>query len=174
MTTTLDLRNRLDDEFSDESDRGCAILTLCLLEECLSVLFSALLPGGLNDAKYFMPKGRLSLGITNAEKLGLLEKQTADSFRLLVEIRNTFAHGILSNTTFKTKPVRTKVSRLALPNLESVPDVLAEVNADPRRRFMMAVDNMFFTLNEIKNGVPRLKRHATPRLTITRTPRTAA
>lgn len=174
MTTTLDLRNRLDDEFSGESDRGCAILTLCLLEECLAALFSALLPGGSDDAKHFMPKGRLSLGITNAEKLGLLDKRTADSFRLLVEIRNTFAHGIMSNVTFQTTSILAKVSRLAMPDLESVPDVLAEINSNPRRRFMMAVDNMFFTLNEIKNGVPQLKTHVAPRLAITRVSQPAA
>lgn len=76
---------------------------MCLLEECLAVLFSALLPGGIDDAKHFMPKGRLSLGITNAERLGLLDKRTADSFRLLVAIRNAFAHGILSSITFQKR-----------------------------------------------------------------------
>jgi len=170
MTTTLDIRNRLDDEFSGESDRGCAILTLCLLEECLAVLFSALLPAGESDARYFMPKGRLSFGIANAHKLGLLDDTTAASFKLLVEIRNTFAHGILDNVSFQTESIRTKVNQLTLPNMESVPDVLAETNADPRRRFMMAVDNIFLTLNEIKNGVSRLERQRVPRLAITRVP----
>jgi hypothetical protein len=36
MTNTFELRNELDAEFDKESDRGCAILTLCLLEEALS------------------------------------------------------------------------------------------------------------------------------------------
>lgn len=80
----------------------------------------------------------------------------------------------LAASPSKNESVLAKVNRLAMPDLESVPDVVAEINADPRRRFMMTVDHMFFTLNEIKNGVPRLKRHVAPRLAITRVLRPAA
>lgn len=168
MTNTLDTRNRLNAELSKESDRGCAILSLCLLEESLAVLISALLPGGAADAKHFLPRGRLSTGIANAHKLGLIDNSTVATFKLLVEIRNIFAHGILTNVSFDTDSVRMKVSQLALPNTDSVPDVLAEVNANPRRRYMMAVDNVFFTLNEVKSSVRRLPRQQVPVLAVTR------
>jgi len=124
----------------------------------------------MEDARHFMPKGRMSLGISNAQKLGLLDEGTASSLKLLVEIRNTFAHGILSNVTFQTTSVLAKVNKLSVPNLSDVPEVLTEINNNPRRRFLLAVDNMFFTLNEVKNGVPRLPGHAAPRLAITRVP----
>ncbi|WP_185821649.1 hypothetical protein [Xanthomonas sp. GW] len=168
MTTTFDLRNRLDEEFSGESDRGCAILTVCLLEEGLAHLLGALLPGGLKDAKQFMPKGRLSMGIINSHRLGLISDEVASNLRLLIEIRNSFAHGILDNVSFRSEHIRTKVLKLALPNLSAVPDVRDDVESDPRKRYMMAFDNMFFTLNEIKNQVSRLPRINAPTLTITR------
>lgn len=168
MPTTFDLRNRLEAEFVGESDRGCAILTVCLLEEALAHLVGSLLPGGLADARQFIPKGRLSLGISNAHRLGLIDDAAASTLRLLIEIRNQFAHGLLENVSFRSPHILEKVANLALPNLSDVPDVLAEIEADPRRRYMMAVDNMFFTLNELKNSVRRLSSMTPPTLSVTR------
>jgi len=169
--TTFDMRARLDAEFEGESDRGCAITTVSLLEEGLAHLIGRLLPGGLDDARHFMPKGRLSVGISNAHKLGLIDDAVASTLKLIVAIRNEFAHGVLECVSFESPQIREKVARLALPNLEAVPDVCADVEAIPRKRFMMAVDNMFFTLNEIKNGVRPLPQLVPPTLSITRVSR---
>ncbi len=115
-----------------------------------------------------MPKGRLSLGISNAHRLGLIDDHVASTLKLLIEIRNQFAHGILENVSFRSQHIFDKVAVLALPDLVEVPDVLAQIEADPRRRYMMAVDNMFFTLNEVKNCVRRLPRMTPPKLSLTK------
>lgn len=151
MTNTFELRNELDAEFDKESDRGCAILTLCLLEEALSQVFAAFLPGGERHTRHFMPRGRLSVGIEHAHKLGLIGDANLATFKALLEIRNKFAHSILSDMSFTSDAIREKLLKLELPNLEAVPDVLEQLDSNPRQRFMIAVDNLFFTLSA-RNG----------------------
>lgn len=174
MTETFSSRNRLDREFANESDRGCAILSLCLLERSLAELFGAFLPGGDNDARHFMPKGRLSQGIANARKLGLLTDGNVANFRLLLEIRNTFAHEVLSNISFQSDLIRAKVARLELPDLGAVPDLVEELNKDPRRRFMITVDSLVFTLDWIAGSISRLKYQDVPTWRITKVQSTAS
>lgn len=168
MTKVFTLRNNLDEEFRNESDRGCAILTLCLLEEALASLFAAFIPGGERDARQFMPKGRLSAGIANAHKLGLISDSMSYNFRILVEIRNSFAHGILNGLTFETPGILEKVKKLGIPNLESVPDVLVAIENSPRERFMMAVDHLFFSLEWMIGRITRLPLQKLPDWKVTR------
>ena len=156
MTSAFEARNRLDAEFERESDRGCAILTLCVLEESLVKLFAALLPGGERDARHFMPKGRLSIGIANAHLLGLIDEPTRDNFKLLTEIRNAFAHGILGGVSFSSSEILKKIVMLRLPNMDAVPQVRAELESDPRRRFMTAADSLLFTLEWMAGKVVRI------------------
>lgn len=168
MSEAFSSRNRLDKEFEDESDRGCAILSLCLLERSLAELFGAFLPGGDKDARHFMPKGRLSQGVANAHKLGLLTDSNVENFRLLTEIRNIFAHEVLSNISFQCDLIRTKVARLELPDLGAVPEFLDEMNRDARRRFMMTVDSLVFTIDWLAGKIGRLQHQDVPTWKITR------
>lgn len=162
MTSPFELRNQLDQEFDKESDRGCAILTLCLLEESLVKLIGSLLPGGDKDARHFLPKGRLAMGVANAHKLGLLDDRSFTTFKQLAEIRNIFAHGILEGITFQTDAIREKVSKLPLPDMGTVPEEFAEIRANPRRHFQMAVDNLFFTLDWVTGNVARMTKQHVP------------
>lgn len=73
----------------------------------------------------------MSQGIANARKLGLLTDGNVANFRLLLEIRNTFAHEVLSNISFQSDLIRAKVARLELPDLGAVPDLVEELNKDP-------------------------------------------
>lgn len=162
MANTFEIRNRLDTEFEKESDRGCAILTLCVLEECLVELFAAFLPGGNHDARHFMPKGRLSAGIANAYMLGLIDESTRSNFKLLTDIRNMFAHGVLGGASFDSAAIRQKVGMLQLPDMESVPVFKTTLDSDPRRRFMMAADSLLFTLHWMAGKVLRISRVQNP------------
>jgi hypothetical protein len=93
----------------------------------------------------------LSVGIEHAHKLGLIGDANLATFKALLEIRNKFAHSILSDMSFTSDAIREKLLKLELPNLEAVPDVLEQLDSNPRQRFMMAVDNLFFTLSA-RNG----------------------
>jgi hypothetical protein len=103
MEHVFELRNKLDATFDQESDRGCAILTVCLLESTISDLIGALLPDRFATAKQFMPRGRLSVGIANAYALGLIDDSLRDDLKALVEIRNIFAHRLLDGLSFESQ-----------------------------------------------------------------------
>jgi len=146
MDNNFDLRNQLDREFEEESDRGCAVLTVCLLEEALARLFSKVLAGGERAAKHFMPKGRLSVGVANAHALGLLNDLAVDNFKLILEIRNIFAHKLLTNVSFRSEAIKSKIKALQLPNMDEVPEHKKQIIRSPRKHFMMVIDSLFFTL----------------------------
>lgn len=117
MNIENDFRNRLNKEFYAESDRGCAILTVCLLEETLMGIFAKVLPEGKDEARQFVPFGRLSLGINNAAALGLITEPEITNIKIILKIRNTFAHKLLDGLTFETPEIKDQVMRLTLPNL---------------------------------------------------------
>jgi len=160
----------MDAEFAKESDRGCAILMVCLLEETLAQLFSKVLPSGEQDAKHFMPRGRLSVGVGNAKALGLIDDDMAANFKLVLEIRNTFAHKLLEGISFQSEEVRSKVNQLRLPAMDSVPEAQAEILDNPRKRYTMAVDMLFFTLERMIGGAARLPHQDIPKWTVRKAP----
>jgi hypothetical protein len=162
MSRTFALRNQLSAEPDRESDRGCAVLTICVLEECLRRVFSSILPLGKSAAKHFVPRGRLSLAADSAHKLGILNDSLHETFTLLIQIRNTFVHGLSSELTFNSAPIESKVRQLVLPDVSDVPELQAMLKANPRQHFMFAVDNLFFTLEFIANRLEPLKPLALP------------
>jgi len=101
------------EEFKAESDRGCAVLTLCALEESLMNLFKALLPA--QSVKNVAPRGWLARKIESAFGLGLLNEWEAAQFKLLAEIRNDFAHEATLKLSFESPEIVAQVNRLTLP-----------------------------------------------------------
>ncbi|MEL7939451.1 hypothetical protein [Pseudomonas delhiensis] len=120
MSRDNDFKIRLFKEFHNESDRGCAILTVCLLEESLKKVFAKALPNGVNSVQNFMPKGRLSVGVNNAEALGLLVESHATNIKSILKIRNIFAHKLMDGLTFESSEIKAKTASLILPNLDGV------------------------------------------------------
>jgi hypothetical protein len=120
MTYEIDFRNRLNQEFITESDRGCAILTVCLLEETLHDVFAKVLPKGKESARDFMPPGRLALGVRNAAALGLLSEPELSNIKLILKIRNAFAHKLLNGLKFDSPEIKNYTLEFTLPNLDGV------------------------------------------------------
>lgn len=102
-------------EFSAESDRGCAVLVLCVLEDALHGLFRALIVDPAAKFARLAPPGGLAVAIENAELLGLISATEAQCFRLLAKVRNDFAHGALENLTFDTAQIKSKIDNLPVP-----------------------------------------------------------
>jgi len=120
MSICNERKNRLFNEFDSESDRGCAVLTVCLLEETLVTVFASVLPGGGQAARNFIPRGRLSAGVENAEALGLISAPHTTNMRGILKIRNAFAHKLLDGLAFESPEIRAHVMQLTLPNLDGV------------------------------------------------------
>lgn len=170
MTGMFAMRNQMNEEFSKESDRGCAILTVCLLEETLAQLFRKVLPGGESDAKHFMPRGRLAMGVGNAKALGLINEDMAANFKLVLEIRNTFAHKLLEGISFQSEEIRSKVNQLKLPAMDAVPEAKVDILDNSRKRYMMAVDLLFFTLEWMIGRAVPLPHREIPQWTVRKIP----
>jgi hypothetical protein len=112
MTYEIDFRNRLNQEFIAESERGCAILTVCLLEETLHDVFAKVLPKGKESARDFMPPGRLALGVRNAAALGLLSESELSNIKLILKIRNAFANKLLNGLKFDSPEIKKLHTRI--------------------------------------------------------------
>lgn len=137
MSIDNDLKNRLFAEFRSESDRGCAVLTVCLLEKALANVFAQVLPGREPAARIFMPRGRLSVGISNAKALGLIADPNTTNLGLILKIRNAFAHKLMDGRTFESTEIRSLSMMLILPNLDGLStDTRTRIENNSRERYM--------------------------------------
>ena len=101
-------------ELHSESDRGCAVLLLCLLEDALKeMIVGFLVDGGADRTNSLAPPGRLKVAIDNAVLLGLLSERQARTFQSLVKVRNKFAHGVMEGLTFDSPEIASAVKSIA-------------------------------------------------------------
>lgn len=146
--------SRLATEFHEESDRGCAVLVMCVLEDCLRDMVRALVPDPAAKLGRLAPSGGIGATIEVAHVLGLLSKRQADSFRQLVAIRNRFAHSVMEGLMFDepsvAKMVADIVPAVALPGDASLD------NDTPRGWYLMHA-GIFWILMTLKmEGIERL------------------
>lgn len=99
-------------EFRSESDRGCAVLVLCVLEDILRDIFLALVADPDAKLDTLMPPGEISIATENAVLLGLINKEEAQLLRGLAGARNAFAHGAWSNLKFDSPKVASRIGNL--------------------------------------------------------------
>lgn len=125
-------------EFSEafrlESDRACAVLAMCVIEETLRAMFLALTVLG-KDIGALFPQGNTQVSAENALALGLLTEAEARSYRALAKIRNEFAHKALENLTFDSVVVTSKLQHV--PLAMSIPEGLL-ANQSPRDHYLIA------------------------------------
>ena len=143
------------DEFDRETDRGCAVLAMCVLEDTLRGLFQARVVEGA-DIRALAPPGNARAAVDNAVALGLLGAAEAQMYRKLSKIRNFFAHHALEGLTFESPEV------VALTNSFSLPARLLNLAAyleglDSRKRFMAAASMVQLTMLSRTAGVTRLE-----------------
>ncbi|WP_336089973.1 hypothetical protein [Pseudomonas sp. CGJS7] len=141
----MDKFMRLAEEFRDESDRGCAVLAVCVLEEMLATIVVKAVSGAKLARQNLAPPGRLSLAIENAEMLGLIGADEAKSFKALVKIRNEFAHGVKEGLTFQTERIALLCRDLPLPVPEAVKTEVVDIRAlTPRSKFLITASLIQF------------------------------
>lgn len=143
-----EILNRYIDEFARESDRGCAVLVLCTLEDLLIQAIKSRLPSCSNDEfRNLAPLGRLSVTITNAFLLGVLSEKERADFLLLVKVRNKFAHGAFLDLCFLHGDVSYLCNRLVL--CDSFDEF---VSSSPRRRFIFSAMLIYLMLHHCSNN----------------------
>jgi hypothetical protein len=131
---------RLAQEFHRESDRGCAIMIMCVLEDYLRAMIKALLPDPSAKLGRLAPKGGIGAAIEVAKLLGLLSERQARSFQQLAEIRNKFAHGVMEGVTFDSAEIKRLVDEIE-PAVPFPRDT--SINSDtPRGWFLVHAGNL--------------------------------
>lgn len=146
-----EFRNRLNQEFRRESDRGCAILSACLIEEALLSVFSKVLPEGEKTSRQFMSRGRLTQGVKNAAALGLIREPLVGNLELIIKVRNVFAHKLLDGLTFESPEIRSHAMQLTLPNLDNTSEASRKrIEEVSRERYMEVFGFAIASLERIR------------------------
>ncbi len=135
---------RFVEEFREESDRGCAVLVLCVLEEQLHGMFSAFLPDGDKRLHNFAPRGSYARSLENAESLGLLSPKQCACFKSLVAARNKFAHNAIERMSFDAEPIRAMVLGIRPP--VDFPKGVKPVDDSVRTHFLMLAATLWMIM----------------------------
>ncbi|XVJ46847.1 hypothetical protein ACDZ94_20305 [Pseudomonas sp. UBT] len=147
-----DRLTRLIAEFHDESDRGCAVIAMCVLEEMLLKLIKARLPDCANDElRNLAPVGRLSAAVDNAFLIGVLGERNKKEFKQLIKIRNLFAHKPLEGLTFDNHDVVHLCSKLVMC------DMFEEFDYEPSRgRYIISVVMLYLSMHHEVEEIAKL------------------
>ncbi len=146
--------DQLIDEFHAESDRGCAVLVMCALEDDLLGAIARRLPECNKDMiRNIAPLGRLSSTLNNAYLLGVVSASERDEFEILIKVRNKFAHDALRRLAFDHHDVRHLCEKLRIC------DAFEEYPArTPRARYVTSSVLMMLMLRQaVINGVGNLE-----------------
>lgn len=103
------------DEFGAESDRGCAILGICQLEEFLKTMIKWRL--GDHESTFMRtlaPRGRMSMILNTCGLIGLLSEKEVSEGQRLIRIRNDFAHKLSEKLSFKHPIIANEIQQLRL------------------------------------------------------------
>lgn len=104
---------RFVEEFQAESDRGAAILPLCVLEQMLREgLAARLLIADKETMRRLAPRGSLTVLARNCRVVGLITASELKCIEDLGEIRGKFAHAALLKLSFDTASVAQLIDKL--------------------------------------------------------------
>lgn len=144
--------NSFIDEFKGESDRGCAVLVLCVLEDLLIETVKHRLPVCSNDElRSIAPFGRLSTTVSNAFLIGAVSKRERDELYRLIKIRNKFAHKALEGLSFSHPDIIDLCKKLELA------DVFDEFKSEvPRIRFNVSALIVYCSLHNSLGALDKL------------------
>lgn len=160
MEIDHNFRNRIHKEFASESDRGCAILTVCFLEETLIKLFSKVLPDGDASVRTFMPRGRLSLGLETASALGFISEPNVSNIKRILKVRNIFAHKLMEGLTFESADIKNIVMNMTLPNLDHVSnETKLQIQNNSRERYMEVLWMETYNIITITSFAEKFKKY---------------
>lgn len=153
LLAKLEKFSKLATEFREESDRGCAVLVMCVLEDCLQDMIRALVPDPEAKLGRLVP-GSAGAAIEVARLLGLLSPRQASSFGQLAAIRNRFAHSVMERLTFDEPSIAKMVGKI-------VPAVVlpsgASLNSDtPRGWYLMHAGILWILMTLRIEAIERL------------------
>jgi hypothetical protein len=143
--------NQFVDAFHTESDRGVAVLSMCVLEEIVREgVAKRLGPYKERLMPTLAPRGRWSTLADCAWMLGVLSAADRADLLILVDIRNRFAHRALQDLSFDHPDVVHQVGRLKVSERF---DLEHDGEMSNRTEFMNAVAALYFFVKF------RLERH---------------
>lgn len=98
-------------ELEKESDRGCALVIGCIVEQYLfeSIKLAVAVP---SKARLFMGKGRFAQGLDSAELLGVISARDRSALDAVFKIRSRFAHVAEPGRDFSNPEVAQEVDSL--------------------------------------------------------------
>jgi DNA-binding MltR family transcriptional regulator len=124
-------------EFEKESDRAAAILAACILDDLLERIIEASYVKDRRVKSLFRNDHILQslfAKINIAYFSGLIPSTIYHDLRLLCEIRNRFAHGVIADIGFTHGAIMQRIEKFALgPPLEDIPEQLSR----PRMKFVL-------------------------------------
>ena len=103
--------------FTEETDRGCALLAVSFLEQSIEKCLSKKLIGSKNHKKLLFDfngaLGNFSNKLSIAYSIGLIKKNEFDELQRIRQIRNLFAHSF-EHLTFESKEISEKIKLFKL------------------------------------------------------------
>lgn len=142
------------EEFRTESDRGCAVLVMCVIEESLKALIGRVVVNQAEDWSHFAPRGRFAVTVESAYQLGVLSKKERSTLRHLINIRNAFAHRPMAALSFDSAPIVGDCRALQMPVSYDGTDVAKLTN---RQKFLMAASMLQIAISVRTDHAVRLK-----------------
>lgn len=139
----------------DETDRGCAILAACVLEDELRDALRHRLGVCEKELENFVPSGQIGRGVDLAYFVGLICKSDRADWKLVISIRNRFAHSALTDLTFSDAAIAAKIDALANSQDVAVAPRLLE---HTRLKFVFVVARLYSRLINQENKVKALER----------------
>lgn len=136
--------------FGRESDRGFAVLSMCVIEDLLRELVRRRL--GEFEGEMFgllAPTGRWKSLCSSAYMLGLITKTEKKDLEILVTVRNKFAHRATDNLSFEQPEIRDQLSHLYLLG----PEYPGHDMDTQRNKFLIAVIYLHVTIGSRLDAV---------------------
>ncbi len=142
---------QFEEAFRAESDRGAAVLSLCVIEDLLHERINEIVGTHFPEmVRLLAPPGRWGVLADAAAMLGLLSPAERDDLKVLVTVRNRFAHKAMESLAFDHVEVTDLLSRLRIYERFQVDGPAPRT---PRERFLNGVAGIYL-LVRMRTGIP--------------------
>jgi len=153
---------QFENAFSAESDRGVAVLSMCVIEELLHERINEIVGTHFPEmVRLLAPPGRWGVLADAATMLGLLSPSERNDLKVLIAVRNRFAHKAMETLAFDHPDVIDLLSRLKIYERFQVDGTPPTT---PRERFLNGVAGIYLLIrmrDEISPFEPESDLHMT-------------
>jgi len=102
------------ESLASESDRGCAVLALCVIEDIAKEAIRRRIGVFKDMLEVLCPHGRWSVTVKSLCMLGIISMHEKSDLKRLIVIRNEFAHKALEDLSFDTIEIASRIDQLKL------------------------------------------------------------